>query len=193
MRKKNGYKDPCLETLILVPTLPVSRHLIPGQTVAVVALLRVHTPAVRTEVGVEGALVYPPGEVSRNIPTQQLVLRCAGGGAGLAQVGHTELPALAHGLTAATVNLGQLEGHLTGALPATGPREGGEAVTLPTVQTAESVLGGDEAWLADAVVAGVSVDTPAVVTVVLTSLTLVLVLALVLGVHHGALRTDAGE
>ena len=66
-------------------------------------------------------------------------------------------------------------------------------MTLPPVQTAQSVLGGDEAGLADTVVAGVCVDTPPVVTVVLAALTLVLVLALMSGVHHRASRADTVE
>ena len=101
-----------LQALVLVPALPVSRHLIAGQTVAVVTLLSVHTSTVGTEVGVQGALVYPTGEVGGNIPAQQLVLRSPRRGTGLAQVGLQELPTLAHRLTAAAVYLGQLEWHL---------------------------------------------------------------------------------
>ena len=66
-------------------------------------------------------------------------------------------------------------------------------MALAPVQAAQSVLGGDEAGLADTVVAGVCVDTPPVVTVVLSSLALVLVLALLPGVHHGACRADTVE
>ena len=66
-------------------------------------------------------------------------------------------------------------------------------MTLPPVQTAQPVLGGDEAGLADTVVAGVSVDTVPVVTAVLPGLALVLVLALMPGVHHGARRADTVE
>ena len=66
-------------------------------------------------------------------------------------------------------------------------------MTLTTVQTSQSVLGRDEAWLTDTVVTGVSVDTAPVVTVVLTSLTFILVLTLLLGVHDGASWTNAGE
>ena len=66
-------------------------------------------------------------------------------------------------------------------------------MTLPPVQAAQSVLGGDEAGLADTVVAGLCVDTPPVVTVVLPGLALVLVLALLPGVHHGACRADTVE
>ena len=66
-------------------------------------------------------------------------------------------------------------------------------MTLPSVQAAQSVLGGDEAWLADTVVTGVCVDTSTVVTVVLPGLTLILVLALLPVVHDGPGRTDTGE
>ena len=51
-------------------------------------------------------------------------------------------------------------------------------MTLPSVQAAQPVLGGDKAGLADTVVAGVCVDTPPVMTVVLAGLAFVLVLAL---------------
>ena len=66
-------------------------------------------------------------------------------------------------------------------------------MALAPVQTAQPVLGGDEAGLADTVVAGVCVDTTPVVTVVRPGLALVLVLALLPGVHHGAGRADAVE
>ena len=181
-----------LQTLVRIPTLAVSRHLVAREAVTVVTLLSVHTAPVRTEVRVEGALVNTPGEVGGNVPTQQLVLRSLRRGTGLTEVWLSELPALAHGLTAAAVNLGQLEGDLCGA-PAAGPREGGEAVTLPPVQAAQPVLGGDEAGLADTVVAGLCVDTAPVMTAVLPGLALVLVLALMPGVHHGAGRADTVE
>ena len=52
----------------------------------------------------------------------------------------------------------------------------GVAAALPAVQAGALVLGGDPAWRADAAVARVSVDTPAVVAAVRPSRALVLVL-----------------
>ena len=66
-------------------------------------------------------------------------------------------------------------------------------MTLPSVQAAQPVLGGDKAGLADTVVAGLRVDTPPVVAVVLAALALVLVLALLPRVHHGAGGADTVE
>ena len=59
-----------LETLISIPALAVSGHLVARKAVTVVTLLSVHTPPVRTEVRVEGALVNTPGEVGGNVATQ---------------------------------------------------------------------------------------------------------------------------
>ena len=59
-----------LQTLVSVPTLAVSRHLVARETFTVVTLIRVNTPPVRTEVRVEGALVNTPGEVGGNVATQ---------------------------------------------------------------------------------------------------------------------------
>jgi len=85
-------------------------------------------------------------------------------------------PALSHGAAAAAVDPRQPEGHLVAALAAR--RKCRIAAPLAAVQATKAVLGGDEAWLADAVEAGVRVDAAAAVTRVTSGLALVLVHAL---------------
>ena len=122
----------------------------------------------------------------------QLSILCGAIGRTLfAQIIFIKLPPLAHSSTTATINPGQLELHLVGALTVLSG-EGGVTVALATIQTPPPVLGGDEVGLAHAVVTRVSVDTPASVTRVLTTcLTLVLVNTFVFIVHHRSIGTDA--
>ena len=122
----------------------------------------------------------------------QLSILCGAIGRTLfAQIIFIKLPPLAHSSTTATINPGQLELHLVGALTVLSG-EGGVTVALATIQTPPPVLGGDEVGLAHAVVTRVSVDTPASVTRVLTTcLALVLVNTFVFIVHHRSFGTDA--
>ena len=142
------------------------------------------------EICPEGALIDVGGvEYLQRLLTQDLELTGAGRGTGLAQVARPELPAGPCRLPAAAVDAGQLKGHGTPALAA--PGKGGVTGALPPVQTAPTVLGGNEARVADAMVAGVRVDAPPVVAGVAAGGALVLVHALVVLVHDGALGTLA--
>ena len=146
-----------LQALVGVPALLVSRHLKALGAVAAVAFLSVHTLAVGTEIRPERALVNP-GDADGRLLAQQPVLLCPPRRAGGAEVLPAAGPALAHCLAAAAVHPGELEGHLATALATA--RNGGVAGPLPGVQTAPPVLGRDEAGVADAVEAGIRVDTP---------------------------------
>ena len=182
-----------LQALVLIPASSVSSLLISWLALAPVALHCVNTDTVRTEVRLQGALVNIPGDLCwypRNL-AQQPVLVSVGRGAGGTQVRLLECPALPHTLAAAAVYPGQLERHLVEALPT--PGEGGEAVSLPSIQASLPILCWYEARLAYTVEPGVSVHTASPVTGVGSCLTLVLVHTLLLLIHHSARRTDTVE
>ena len=180
------------QTLILVPAVSCPCHLVARLAFALVSSICVHAHPVLAEIISKRALIYIcRGEDLQGLLAEYVELISSPRRTWLAKIVWSKLPALSHRFAAAAVDSRELERHVVAALASGG--EGSVARTLSSIQAGPSVLGRDETWLADAVVAGISVYAAPVVAGVLASLAFVLVDALVVLVDHHACWTSALE
>ena len=182
--------------LVGVLTRAVGPLLVARAALAAVALRGVHAPPVGTQVAPQQALVdLLPRHVGRRNVAQHLAVPGRPRRARLAVAAAVTparlCPAHAHGVAAAAVQPGQREAEFVGALAE--PVDSGETVSLAAVQAGSPILSRDEARVADAVEAGVGVDTAAVVAGVAARLALVLIDTLLVVIESTSLRTFTAE